>query len=139
MVDRRRLRALLERVQEETSGLRELGSVPAEELLGDAVALDAAKYRLVIAVEACIDAGEHIISSERLRTPKSFADVFLVLGEAGFVPKELVPALEEMAKFRNLLVHVYAEVDDRRVVEILGTRLGDFDAFRAAIARTALG
>lgn len=40
-----------------------------------------------------------------------------------------------MAKFRNLLVHVYERVDDRRVVEILKARLGDFDAYREQIAR----
>ena len=43
-----------------------------------------------------------------------------------------------MAKFRNLLVHVYERVDDRRVIEILGTELEDFQAFREQIARSAL-
>jgi hypothetical protein len=43
-----------------------------------------------------------------------------------------------MARFRNLLVHVYERVDDRGVVEILKTRLDDFDAFREQIARAAL-
>lgn len=35
---------------------------------------------------------------------------------------------------KNLLVHVYDRVDDRRVVEILQSRLGDFEAFREQIA-----
>lgn len=73
-----------------------------------------------------------------LRAPASFADSFAVLGEAGFVDPGLVPALQEMARFRNLLVHGYLRVDDRRVAEILRTRLGDLDAFRAQVARRAL-
>lgn len=39
-----------------------------------------------------------------------------------------------MARFRNLLVHGYLEVDDSKVIEILSTRLIDFEAFKAAIA-----
>jgi uncharacterized protein YutE (UPF0331/DUF86 family) len=74
-----------------------------------------------------------------LRAPTSFADAFAVLGEAGFVDAGLVPALQEMARFRNLLVHGYLRVDDRRVVEILRTRLDDLDAFRSQAARSALG
>jgi len=54
------------------------------------------------------------------------------------LPSEQVPALQEMARFRNLLVHGYQRVDDRRVLGILGSRLEDLDAFRAHIARSAL-
>ena len=43
-----------------------------------------------------------------------------------------------MARFRNLLVHGYQRVDDRRVLGILGSHLDDLDAFRANIARSAL-
>ncbi|MGH8929707.1 MAG: HepT-like ribonuclease domain-containing protein [Egibacteraceae bacterium] len=41
------------------------------------------------------------------------------------------------ARFRNLLVHSYAEVDDERVVNILMTKLKDLDRLRAALAATA--
>jgi uncharacterized protein YutE (UPF0331/DUF86 family) len=38
-----------------------------------------------------------------------------------------------MARFRNLLVHLYAEVDDRRVHDFLGGDLKDLEAFAAAL------
>lgn len=38
-----------------------------------------------------------------------------------------------MARFRNLLVHLYGQVDDGRVYEIIHENLGDLDAFRNAI------
>lgn len=38
-----------------------------------------------------------------------------------------------MARFRNLIVHDYARIDDARVYAILKKRLGDFDAFARAI------
>jgi len=39
-----------------------------------------------------------------------------------------------MARFRNRLVHVYWDVDDRRVVEYLQESLGDLEQFAAAVA-----
>jgi len=137
MVDPGRLRALLERLGEETGHLRRLAAGdPAA--LADPDVMAAVKYRFVVAIETCVDVGQHVISSEELRAPTDYADVFAVLGDARFLPAEIAPALQDMARFRNLLVHGYLSVDDERVVEILRTRLGDLDAFRAALARTAL-
>jgi uncharacterized protein YutE (UPF0331/DUF86 family) len=139
MVDPGRVRALLDRLRDEVSHLRRLGQVPVPDLLGDPDALAAVKYRFVVAIEVCIDVGQHVISSEGFRAPADFADVFAVLKEGGLLSPELVLALQEMARFRNLLVHGYQQVDDARVVEILRTRLGDFDRFRAEVAQAVLG
>lgn len=137
MVDPGRLRAVLDRIGDEVAALSRLGA-RGTELLADDDLMAAVKYRFVVAIEACIDAGEHIIASEGLRSATSFADVFTVLGEAEMLAGELVPELARMARFRNLLVHQYAEIDDERVLELVETRLGDFDDFRAAVARVAL-
>ena len=134
MVDPGRLRALLDRVRDETGHLRRLAALPRERLMADADLLAAAKYRFVVAIEACIDAGEHVIASEGLRAPSDFADVFASLGEGDVLPTALVPDLQRMARFRNLLVHGYAKVDDEQVIDLLVTRLGDLDAFRVALA-----
>jgi uncharacterized protein YutE (UPF0331/DUF86 family) len=39
-----------------------------------------------------------------------------------------------MARFRNLIVHDYARIDDAQVYAILVHRLGDFDAYARAVA-----
>lgn len=133
MVDVGRVLALLERLQAETDELIKLRG--SEALSGDETALAAAKYRFIVAIETCIDVAEHVIASEGLRSPDSLAEAFAVLGDAGFVDQDLAADLQDMARFRNLLVHGYQRVDDARVAEILRTRLGDFERFRAAIAR----
>lgn len=137
MVDRGRLRALLDRIADETHQLRSLAG-GSEPILEDRIRVSAAKYGFVVVIEACIDIGQHIIASEGLRAPADFADVFAVLGESGYVPPELVPTLQDMARFRNLLVHGYLRIDDRRVAEILESRLDDLDRFRREVAGTAL-
>jgi uncharacterized protein YutE (UPF0331/DUF86 family) len=59
--------------------------------------------------------------------------VFRVLREEGVVPDELLPALLDMARFRNLIVHDYARIDDAKVYAILKKHLEDFDEFAKAI------
>ncbi|MGH2751200.1 MAG: type VII toxin-antitoxin system HepT family RNase toxin [Actinomycetota bacterium] len=135
MVDPARLRALLDRIESETAHLHRLAALDEAHLSSDADLMAAVKYRFLVAIEASIDAGQHILSSEGFRAPESSADVFRVLGENGVLEQHAVVQLEAMARFRNLLVHGYAVVDDARVIAILRTHLGDFDSFRQAVAR----
>jgi len=88
---------------------------------------------LQIAVEACLDIGNHIIAREGFRYPEDNKDIFQVLYEEGLIPKELLPRLIKMAGFRNLMVHEYAKIDDAAVYGILKKRLGDFDEYARAI------
>lgn len=133
MVDPVRLGRLLQRVGVEAEALWRLAERDARQPLDDD-GLAAVKYRFIVAIEATIDAGQHVISSEGLPVPDSFAEVFDVLADAGHLSRELSEQLRGMAGFRNLLVHGYARIDDARVRTILRTRLDDFDRFRAALA-----
>jgi uncharacterized protein YutE (UPF0331/DUF86 family) len=138
MVDPLRLRALLERLGEEVTDLRRLAHYSPEVLLGDRDKMKSIKYGFVVAIEVCIDAGQHIIASEGYRAPASYADVFSVLAEHGRLPEDQVATLMAMAGFRNLLVHGYARIDDVRVVDALQRHLDDFDRFRAAMAASVI-
>lgn len=44
-----------------------------------------------------------------------------------------LPVLLDMARFRNLIVHGYARIDDALVYGILQKQLNDFDAFARAV------
>lgn len=139
MVDPARGRALLDRLGEELGHLRRLAAYSDPEILEDDDRLAAIKYRFIVAIETCIDLGQHIVASESLRAPRDFADVFVSLNEGGFLDGKVVPPLQQAARFRNLLVHQYMKVDERRVVEVLRTRLDDLDAFRSSLARALVG
>lgn len=88
---------------------------------------------LHLAIEACLDIGQHIIANEGLRPPEDNKTVFVVLHEARIVPDDLLEHLTRMAQFRNLIVHDYARIDHATVFGILKRHLGDFDAFAQAI------
>lgn len=113
--------------------LRGLQDVNFESYEEDKLIRRAAERTLHLAVEACLDIGQRIIAQAGFRTPEDNKDVFTVLGEQGILSSELLPSLIAMAKFRNLIVHDYARIDNSVVFGILKRRLGDFDAFAQAI------
>lgn len=109
------------------------GDREREGYLADEEAVAASKYLLVTAIEDVLSVANHIIASEGWRSPADYADAFAVLREHEVVSRDLAARLSSMARFRNLLVHVYADVDDARVHRFLQADLGDFDDFATAV------
>ena len=97
--------------------------------------IDAAKYNLIVAIEGAIDICHHIAARSGGRAPRDYGDCFVVLGEIGVVPPELVERLKRMAKFRNLLVHFYWKTDDTKVFRVIREDLGDIRIFLELVAR----
>jgi len=95
----------------------------------------AAKYSLLEIMEACIDIANYIISVKGFRRAEEYSDMFKVLKEEGVIGKELATKLEDMARFRNLLVHRYGEIDNRRVLEIIKHNLKDIEEFEKEIEK----
>jgi uncharacterized protein YutE (UPF0331/DUF86 family) len=134
MVDAARLRALLDHLRDTEAELARLRDMGRPAVRNDRDRLNSVKYLFVVAAETAIDAGQHVIASEGLAAPDSFAAVFEELGRHGWLPEDLVAALSAMARFRNLLVHGYTRIDDDRVVDILHTNLDDIARFRDTLA-----
>ena len=88
---------------------------------------------LHLAVEAYLDIGQQIIAQQGFRFPEDNKDVFVVLSEKDIVPNSLLPNLFAMVKFRNLIVHDYARIDNQMIFSILKEQLGDLNAFAQAI------
>ena len=84
-------------------------------------------------IETCVDIAGHIISDQKYRVPKTYADAFRVLREEGILDKDLVESMKRMAKFRNVVVHDYEEVDAEIVVTIMRKHLVDFLYYKHAV------
>jgi len=90
---------------------------------------------LQMMIETCTDIAGHIISDCKYRLPKNYADVFKVLEENGTLDESLCDTMQQMAKFRNIVVHDYDKVDVEIVIGILRKRLGDFNRFKETIIK----
>ena len=75
----------------------------------------------------------HIAARRGGRAPQDYADCFAVLLEMGVIEEGLAKNLQQMTRFRNLLVHVYGQVDNRLVYQVMQEDLDDLDAFQQAI------
>jgi uncharacterized protein YutE (UPF0331/DUF86 family) len=133
MVDRPLIFRKLDSLSLYTRQLAEFRGVGLEEYVRDWKVQRIVERTLQMAVEICADIADHIISDEGLRAPVSVADAFTVLRETSIVSETLHGALVKMAKFRNVVVHQYDEVDAEIVIAILTKHLGTFDTFRTEI------
>jgi len=92
-------------------------------------------HTLQLAIHAALDVASHVVSDDRLGEPDTNRDVFGLLAHAGLVPSELGARLELMAGLRNVVVHLYQEVDLGVVQDVVENHLDDLLAFVAAIRR----
>lgn len=129
-----RMRDLLGQINQARGRLDQLAAVSEEAFLGDFRHTESAKYLLVVAIESAIDICNHIVARRGGRAPQDYADCFTVLAELGWVTTGLAGRLQRMARFRNMLVHLYWQVDNRRVYQILQGDVGDLDTFVQEIA-----
>ena len=113
--------------------LDEIKFLSADQFVESYKDVQAAKYSLLEIIEACIDIANYIISVKGFRRAEEYSDMFKVLKEEGVIEKELAVKLEDMARLRNLLVHRYGEIDNRRVLEIIKHNIKDIEEFQKEI------
>ena len=90
---------------------------------------------LHLSIEEIFDIANHIVSFCRWREPCGYRDLLLVLNEHGVIPQEHLTTFQNMASFRNMLVHHYEKIDDEVVFGLFKKRLSDFELFIGLISR----
>lgn len=119
---------MLQRVSEDITYLASRAAEEPSEQLADAERMAALKYVFITTIEGCLDVAQHVCASEGWGPPSSNADAIRLLGRHGVLPTGLSEVTASAVGFRNVLVHGYVDVDDRRVVSFL-ERVGDLEAF----------
>lgn len=137
-VDKERVISLIGEIEKALSILREFGEEDKESLIGNLKSMGSIKYYLIMAIEGCVDICNHIVAKEYIGVPESYSDCFKILMNNEIISEVLSEELINMAKFRNLLVHLYWKVDDERVYELLQTKLGNIDRFIEQISKKYL-
>lgn len=97
------------------------------------------RYAVQSAAQASIDLANHVIASEGWRVPRDYGDAFTVLAENAVIDGELADRFRALAGLRNLLVHLYDEVDDDRLARDIRAGLADLGALASAVARLLEG
>jgi uncharacterized protein YutE (UPF0331/DUF86 family) len=71
--------------------------------------------RLELSIQICIDIGAHLVSELSASPPNDYAGIFKSLADAGHLDGDLGERLSAAARQRNLLVHLYLDIDNRKV------------------------
>ena len=133
MVDGTLMLRKLTQLEEYISQIEEYRSLSVEQYKDDWKLQRIIERTLQMMIKTCVDIAGHIISDSKYRIPDSYADSFRVLSENKIIAAELCKTMEQISKFRNVVVHHYDRVDAEIVVGILRNRINDFDSYKDAI------
>ena len=128
------IRSRCTEIEESIARLEQLAAMSREQFLADRDSQDIACYRLLVTIEAALALCFHVSTRRLRKAPEDYAACFTTLEAAGLVPHDLSERLQLMARFRNLLVHMYWKVDYGRVYEIMQGDVADLRRFASIIA-----
>ncbi|MGH9142689.1 MAG: type VII toxin-antitoxin system HepT family RNase toxin [Vicinamibacterales bacterium] len=128
------VRARCLEIEQSCARLDALRTLTVDEFIASQDTLDIACYRLLVAVEASLALCYHVSARQLRETPDDYPACFATLGRAGVIPGALAERLQRMARFRNLLVHVYWKIDYRQVYDIVQRDTADLRQFASVMA-----
>ena len=129
MVDLEVFRLRLARLQEVLLHLRELQQQGRSQVARDPGLRAQLERWLHLAVESSLDLGRQIIASRGWRLPATNREVFRVLLEQEVITGRLAEGLEGWAGLRNILVHLYLDLDFDLLFDALEKELDQIEEF----------
>ncbi len=90
-------------------------------------------YSMLVAIQASIDIAAHIIAKKNLRRPTTYRETFEILAEKKIISDDLANMLSDLAGFRNVLVHIYWEIDLEEVYSVLQNDLETLEIFKKVV------
>jgi len=76
-----------------------------------------------------------VIIEENLEKPDSRMEEISLLYNSGIISEKMAQKLEDIVKFRNILVHEYGEIDKKKVYKNFLSKMEDFEEFKKEILR----
>lgn len=123
----------IEGIEAEINDLKKLSKKDLSEFqTGDAWKL--AQFHLHRALEGVFNIGTHILSRLPGASASQYKEIAQKLGESKILSADFANNnLVKMAKYRNRLVHFYAQITPAELYQILHDDLGDFEVFLSAV------
>ena len=135
-IDKEKISSKVSDIRESIQRLRSISQIGLSEFLKNQDARDIASFRLIVCTEAAIDICLHLSTNLLKKVPEDYASCFGLLASQGIINKELSDHLAQMARFRNLLVHRYWDIDYVRLYNIIaGDDLNDLEEFIRSIRK----
>ena len=134
MIKTKTKRRKISRLLKNLNFLKKIQKENINDFLGNFAHILASKQAIYESVQICIDLAFHICAFNKFSEPSTYRNVFRILNQNEIIDKELSEKMEQWAGLRNLIAHVYGDVDEQKIFNIIKTDLGDFEKFIAKIA-----
>jgi uncharacterized protein YutE (UPF0331/DUF86 family) len=135
MVNPDKIRQKLALIETNLGKLNQLKQLSKSDFLSDFRNSESAKHLLQVSIEAMSDLCDHFIARKRLGNPENTAASFRIMAENGYLEQKNITNYVTMTKFRNKVVHLYFEINDAEVYDIIQNNLSDFKTFIAEILK----
>ncbi len=129
-INANQLKQRLTEVLDAKAELKRLTSKPYSELSKEAKY--AIRYQVIILAEALGGACLHIAQEDLKLQPLSFSECFILLDEKG-ICENCAEGLGSITKLRNLLIHRYWTIDDKRIYDSIKNDFNGVDKFLESI------
>ena len=103
--------------------------IPLEQFRSDRDSRNMVLHVMLVSIQSSIDIATEIIAMKGLRRPASYRDTFGILAEEGILSLDLARPLSDLAGFRNVLVHIYWDLNLVQVYGILQRDLPQLQEF----------
>ena len=133
MLDRSIVEAHLQNMEEALANLRRYEGLSLKEFSKDLSYIWIVTKGLEILIQNLLDIGAHILASEIKNDWDDYSEIIIKLGQYEIIPEDFSKQIQGMAGLRNILVHEYLRVDEKKLYDYLKDRLTDFTEFMGYI------
>lgn len=116
-------------IREHLQRVRRYQGAALADLLKDRDHQDIVCFNLYQAIQGCMDLASHLVSDEGWGLPGSYGETGDILVRQKVISAQQAQIFHDMVSFRNRIAHGYAEIDFKRVHEIMTTNLQDIEDF----------
>lgn len=119
MIDIDLIRRKLSRLNMYLEKLNPISQKSLEEYKSDFYLKSSAERLIQLIVECASDINNHVVIETANRPPEDYSISFVKAAQAGLISHELAEKIKGSAGMRNILVHEYMEIDDKKVYDAI--------------------
>lgn len=127
-IDKNKIRNLIADVQSNIKELSALGGLSVDEFKADRKNYGLAEHYLRRSLEGILAIGTHFLSRLPAKT-KDYQEIITELARFSIIPKDFAEKNKKLAGYRNRLVHMYWEVSEEEMHQVIREHIGDLDKF----------
>jgi uncharacterized protein YutE (UPF0331/DUF86 family) len=126
MIDQDLVRRKLARLNMYLDRLKPISELTFKEYISDFYKKTSAERLIQLIVECASDINSHVVLESGQRPPEDYTSSFVRAADAGLITHELAEKLKGSGGMRNIIVHEYMDIDDRKIYGILPKAISDF-------------